>query len=193
MKSRLVLKTMALAATLFLSGCFVTSQQKPLQQGPVNDETLMGDWRALDDESGKPLNTFLHIQRPDEKAPLRVVFAEDDDYAIYDLTTTQAGTRKVFSLKAIGPAEAQEETDGGFLLGYYEFAGKELRFHLLDAEAVSKLIRAGKLDGVPGAKEYDKARLTGASADITRFLASAEGWNARVKDASRLRRIQPEE
>lgn len=192
MKTRLVMPSLALAATLFLTGCFVTSDQKPLQQGPVNDEALVGDWRAVDAESGKLLNAFIHIQKTDEAAPLRVVFVEDDDYAIYELVTTQAGTRKVFTLKAMEPEEARKELAGGYMLAYYEVGGDELRFHLLDAEKVNALIRKGKLSGTAGTKEYDAARLSGPSADITKFLASVEGWNTRTDEPARMRRMHPE-
>jgi hypothetical protein len=192
-KPRLVLQACALAAALFLGGCFVTSNQKPLQIGPVNDETLVGDWRAVDTDSGKLLNSFIHIQKSEQGAPLRVVYVEDDDYAIYEMTTTRAGSRKVFALKAMNPDKAREEIGSGFLLGYYELAGEELQFHMLDAETVSALIQAGRISGIPAKRDYERAQLTGTPEDITRFLASDEGWKGRVEEASRMRRMRPEE
>lgn len=192
-KPRLVLQACALAAALFLGGCFVTSNQKPLQIGPVNDEALAGDWRAVDTESGKLLNSFIHIQKTEQGAPLRIVYVEDDDYAIYEMTMTRAGSRKVFALKAMNPDKAREEIGSGFLLGYYELAGEELQFHMLDAETVSALIRAGLVSGIPAKRDYERAQLTGTPEDITRFLASDEGWKARTEEASRMRRMRPEE
>jgi len=184
--------SLVVTATLFLTGCFVTSDQKPLQQGPVNDEALVGDWRAVDAESGKLLNAFIHIQKTEEAAPLRVVYVEDNDYAIYELATTQAGARKVFAMKALEPEKARKEIGTDYMLGYYDVAGEEVRFHLLDAEKVGALIKQGKLTGTAGAREYDAARLSGPSADITRFLASDAGWSSRTDDPARMRRMRPE-
>ena len=191
-KTRLVIPSLVVAATLFLTGCFVTSDQKPLQQGPVSDEALVGDWRAVDAESGKLLNAFIHIQKTEGADPLRVIYVEDDDYAIYELATTQAGTRKVFAMKALEPEDARKEIGTGYMLGFYEVVGEEVRFHLLDAEKVGELIKQGKLSGTAGAKQYDGARLSGPSADITKFLASNEGWNTRTDDPARMRRMYPE-
>ena len=95
MNARLVMPSLVVAATLFLTGCIVTSDRKPLQQGPVNDEALVGDWRAVDAESGKLLNAFIHIQKIEEAALLRVVSVKDNDYVIHELAATQAGGRKV--------------------------------------------------------------------------------------------------
>lgn len=184
--------SLVVAATLFLTGCFVTSDQKPLQQGPINDEALVGDWRAIDSETGKLLNAFIHIQKTEESAPLRVVYVEDEDYAIYELATTQAGTRKVFTLKALEPEEARKELGSGYTLFFYDIAGEEVRFHFLDAQKVGALIKQGKLSGTPGAKEYDAARLSGPSAEITKFLASDVGWSTRTDDPARMRRMRPE-
>ena len=192
-KPRLILQACALAAALFLGGCFVTSDKKPLQVGPVNDEALVGDWRAVDTDNGKLLNSFIHIQKSEQGSPLRVVYVEDDDYAIYEMTTTRAGSRKVFALKAMSPDKAREEIGSSLLLGYYELAGEEIRFHMLDAETVSGLIRAGSVAGIPAKRDYDRAQLTGTSEDITRFLASEAGWKARTEEASRMRRMRPEE
>ena len=78
MNARLVKPSLILAATFFLTGCIVTSDRKPIQQGPVNDDALVGDWRAVDAETGKLENNFIHIQKTEEAAPLRVVWAEKD-------------------------------------------------------------------------------------------------------------------
>ena len=154
---RFTAQVLVLGATLLLGGCFVTASQRPLQQGPVNDETIVGDWRGVEASSGDEQNAFIHIQRPDENGPLRVVFVEGKDYGVYEMTTTQAGSRKVFALRGLAPDDTVKETGGGYMLGYYETRGDELFFYPLDSEAVSNLIRAGKLAGVPGAKTYDSA------------------------------------
>lgn len=188
MKHHGLLQALAIGATAFLAGCFVTTDNPPLQQGPVNDPAIVGDWRSVDESTGKLANAFLHVQRPQDDGPLRVVFVEGKEHSVYTVTTSLAGSRKVFSATRES-ADAEKE----ILLGYYAVEGEELLFHLLASENVSDLIRRGKVAGVPGAKTYDSARLTGSSADIARFLASEEGWNARIQDASRLRRIRPEE
>ena len=64
MKNRLVAQALTLAATLFLAGCYVIADNKPLQQGPQADEAIIGDWRSIDETTGKETNAFLHIQRP---------------------------------------------------------------------------------------------------------------------------------
>jgi hypothetical protein len=181
-------QALAIGATSFLAGCFVTADNPPLQQGPLNDPAIVGDWRSVDESTGKLVNSFLHIQQPEENGPLRVVFVEGKEHNVYTVTTSIAGRHKVFSATS-----ESGDLGTGALLGYYAVEGDELLFHLLASESVSNLIRRGKVAGVPGAKTYDSARLTGSSADIARFLASEEGWNARVQDASRLRRLRPEQ
>ena len=187
---RFMAQVLVLGSTLLLGGCFVTAANRPIQQGPVNDESIVGDWRGVEESSGEEQDAFIHIQRPDENAPLRVVFVEGKDYGVYEMTTTTAGNRKVFALRGLAPEDTVKETGNEYMLGYYETRGNELFFYPLDSETVSNLIRAGKLAGVPGAKTYDSARLTGSPADLTRFLASDEGWAARIGDASRMRRIK---
>jgi hypothetical protein len=188
MIQRLAKKLVALAALTLLGGCFVISDSKPIQVGPINDEAIVGDWRSVDESTGKLLNAFMHIQKIDDQEPLRVIFVEGNDHNVYTLTTSRAGKRKVFAAAPTGP-DAKAE----YLLGYYEVEADALKFHFLDSEKAGKLIAAGKLAGVPGEKAYDSARLTGPSAEITKFLASDDGWNARISDASRLRRMRPEE
>ncbi|MEQ1755171.1 MAG: hypothetical protein ABL973_13680 [Micropepsaceae bacterium] len=180
---------MALSATLFLSGCFVTSRQIPAGQGPINDDAIVGDWRGVDADNGKEESVFVHIQKPDAAKPLRVVFVEEKDYNIYELTTTQTGAHKVFSAKVLGPEKAVQESKGGSFLGYYEVKGNEARFWLLDANKVTTLIKAGKVKGNPGKSKYDFAELTGNPAELASFLASDDGWNARADDPAILRRI----
>jgi len=188
-KNRLVAQALTLAATLFLAGCYVIADNKPLQQGPQADEAIIGDWRSIDETTGKETNAFLHIQRPTDDGPLRLVFVEDKDLSVYTLTTTRAGNRRVFS----AVVELGDDAPKGALLGYYEVEGDDLRFHLMDAEKISALIRAGKVAGIPAAKAYDTARLTASAAELSQFLASEDAWNARVSDASRMRRMRPQE
>ena len=188
MIQRLAVKLLALVAMTLLAGCFVVADNKPLQVGAINDEAIVGDWRSVDESTGKLTNAFMHIQKLDENEPLRVIFVEGKDHNVYTLTTSRAGKRKVFAAAA-----AAQEGQTEYLLGYYEVEADELRFHLIDSENASKLIVAGKYSGIPGAKTYDSARLTGTPAEVTKFLASDDGWNSRIPDASRLRRMRPEE
>lgn len=189
----IILKTahlgLALAAMLFLTGCFVTSRQMPAGTGPISDEALVGDWRAVDADSGKDENVFIHIQKPDANQPLRVILVEDKEYHVYELRTTRVGARNVFSVKIIAPAESLKEGNDGSFLGYYEAKGADLRFYLLDANKVTAAIRAGKVQGRPGKEKYDFAELTGSPADLARFLASDDGWNTRVDEPALMKRL----
>lgn len=180
---------LALGATLLLSGCFVTSRQLPAGQGPINDDAIVGDWRSYDADDRKDEDVFIHIQKPDPAKPLRIVFIEAKEYNIYEMVTTQTGAHKVFSARVLEPKKAVDESHGGSFLGYYEAKGNELRFWLLDADKVSALIKAGKVRGNPGKAKYDFAELTANPVELGRFLASDEGWNARVSEPTLLHRI----
>jgi hypothetical protein len=181
--------SVVLATSLLLSGCFVTSKQMPAGTGPINDDAIVGDWRGLDSDTGKEEQLFIHIQKHDPAQPLRVIFVEDKKYEIYDLRTTQVGNRHVFSAKILEPAEAVKESHGGSFLGYYEAKGDEVDFYLLDAKKVSDLIRQHKVRGNAGKDTFDFAELTGSPAELAAFFASNDGWNARVDNAARLRRL----
>lgn len=178
-------------AALLLSGCFVTSVNLPAGNGPMNDQTLVGDWRGIDADSGKDAEIFIHIQDPDQAKPLRVLFVEGRDYQVYDLRTVIVGSRKVFTAKLVSPPKAGGEVPPGYFLGFYEVKGNEMTFSLLDSEKVGKLISQGKVKGTAGKARYDLAQLTGSPAELSRFLSSPEAWAARVDEPTRLRRLSP--
>jgi hypothetical protein len=186
---RVLSQVLVLGAALFLGGCFVTATNMPAGKGPVDDLALVGSWRGLDSDSGKETDVFIHIQRPTEDKPLRLVYVEGKDYVIYEMSTTRVGSRSVFYATVLAPEEAVSESKGGSYLGFYEVSGMNATFYLLDAEKVSELIRQGKVRGTPGPAKYDIANLTGSPAELATFLASAEGWASRMEDPARLRRI----
>ena len=181
------------AASLFLSGCFVVSTSLPQGSGPINDERLVGDWVGIDTDSGKPSNAYLHFQRYDEQKPLRLVWVEGKDYQIYELITRRVGNRQIFAATHIGPQEGpKDEPDvpNGFFIGYYDVAPNEATFYMLDSEKVSALIKKGRVAGKEAPGKYDIATLTGSPAELARFLASDEAFAARAK-AAKLRRAGP--
>lgn len=186
---RVFSQVLVLGAALFLGGCFVTATNMPAGKGPVDDQALVGNWRGLDSDSGKETDVFIHIQRPEEGKPLRLVYVEGKNFVIYEMSTTRVGNRSVFYATVLAPEEAVSESKGGSYIGYYEVRGMTATFHLLDAEKVSQLIRQGKVRGTPGPAKFDIAKLTGSPAELAAFLASAEGWASRMEDPARLQRI----
>jgi hypothetical protein len=186
---RVFSQVFVLGAALFLGGCFVTATNMPAGKGPVDDPALVGNWRGLDSESGKETDVFIHIQRPEEGKPLRLVYVEGKNFVIYEMSTTRVGNRSVFYATVLEPEEAVSEAKGGSYLGFYEIRGMNATFYLLDAEKVSEHIRQGKVRGTPGPAKYDIAKLTGSPAELATFLASADGWASRMEDPARLRRI----
>ena len=174
---------------VLLSGCFVIAKNVPAGSGPINDDAIVGDWRGVDTDTGKDNDVIIHIQKPDPGKPLRVIFVEARDYHIYDMITTNVGTRKVFAAKMTAPIEPSKPLPQGYFIGYYEVTGSAVTFQLLDAEKTSKLITERRVQGVPGKQKYDFATLTGSPAELARFMASPEAWQARVDDPARLRRL----
>ena len=157
--------------------------------GPINDDSIVGSWRGLDDDSRAEESVFIHIQKPSAEKPLRVVFVEGKDLQIYEMHTTKVGSHNVFAAKATDEGDKAEDIGDGYLIGYYEIKGRDLFFYLLDADKVRGLIKAGKLKGNPGDGKFSLAQLTGSPTEVAAFLASQDGWLARVDEPARLRRL----
>ena len=181
----------SLCAAMFLSGCFVVTNNLPAGSGSINDDRLVGDWRGLDNGDGKDADVYIHFQKPDPNKPLRVVWVEDRSYQIYELTTMHIGAKDVFAAKLIGPQEASKDIPNGYFVGFYEVKGNEAVFHLLDADKVGELIGRGVVKGIKPPAKYDMATLTGSPTDLARFLGSPEAAAAVADEPARLRRLPP--
>jgi hypothetical protein len=194
---RLHAAAVVLAATVLLTGCFVASKNLPDGRGPVADQRLVGAWEGIDDGDHNPTTdaVVLTFQMTSPTRPLQLTWSEDNKRLTYDVYTRQYGAHMGFAARLTGPAEAQkeDETNGGYFLGYYEFtpSGEGLMFYLLDKKKVAPLIASGKLNGDPGKSEYAMSILNGSSSDIGRFLASPEAYAARSEDPAKLRRLPP--
>jgi hypothetical protein len=181
-------------AALVVSGCFVIAKNMPTGTGPAGDPRLIGAWRGFDADDGKDADAFLHFLKPDRDDPLKLVWVEDRNYQLYEVRTMVIGGKNVFAAKLIGPAEALREGEipAGFYLGFYEFKNEgEVKFWLLDAQKIAKLIESGKVKGQKPPGKYDIATLTGSPSELARFLASAEADAARIDEPAMIRRIAP--
>jgi hypothetical protein len=182
----------AMCAALVLSGCFVISQNLPAGSGPIGDPRLVGAWRGFDSDEGKDAEAFLHFLKPDRDEPLKLVWIEDRNYQLYEVSTMVIGGKNVFAAKLIGPAEALKDGDipTGYYLGFYEFASEDkITFALLDSEKVGELIAKGRLKGTQKPGKYEFATLTGSPAELARFLASPEAQAASMSDPATIRRL----
>lgn len=189
---RLVSFAAAVIAALALSGCFVVAKNIPAGAGPQGDERLIGAWQGLDADDKKPADAFLHFQQQGPDSPLRLVWVEDKQYQIYEVTTRQIGPKNIFAVMLTGPEEAmKDEMPKGYFLGFYEFkTPDEVTFQLLDAEKVGELIARGKLKGERKPGKYEMATLTGSPDELARFLASPEADAARVSEPAYMRRLR---
>jgi len=179
-------------AALILSGCYVISNNVPAGSGPINDDRLVGTWQGLDSDDGEPDDVYLHFQKPEPDKPLRIVWVEDKEYQIYELSTMAIGRKNAFAAKLIGPKEAKDkDMPDGYFLGFYEFKGNEAVFRLLDSQKVGELIGRGVVKGIKPPGKYDFATLTGSPDELARFLASPEAAAALVEEPARLRRLTP--
>ena len=184
----------AMLAAFVLTGCFVVSQNLPTGAGPVGDPRLVGAWRGLDSDDGKDADAFLHFLKPDRDDPLRLVWVEDRNYQLYEVTTMVIAGKNVFAAKLIGPEEALKdgEVPTGYYLGFYEFVGEnKVSFGLLDSEKVGELIAKGRVKGTRKPGKWEMATLTGSSAEIAAFLASPDAQAARMSDPATIRRLTP--
>lgn len=193
MTFRHALSLLAVAvAALVLSGCFVVSQNLPKGSGPVGDPRLVGAWRGLDTDDGKEADAFLHFLKPDRDEPLKLVWVEDRNYQLYEVTTLVIGGKNVFAAKLTGPQEALKdgEIPVGYYLGFYEFVGADqVTFALLDSEKIGELIAKGRLKGTRGPGKYEMATLSGSPTELAAFLASPEAQAARMDEPAKLRRL----
>ena len=179
-----------LIAAVTLSGCFVISTNVPAGTGPVSDPRLVGTWRGLEGKDGKEGDAFLHFQRPDDQTkPLRLVWAEDQKYVVYEFISRHVGQRDVFAARATGPADALKDTPNGYFLGFYEVQGDRATFHMLDAEKVGALIAKGKLKGSRPPGKYEMATLTGSPTELAAFLASPDAVAAQSDEPATLHRL----
>lgn len=188
--SQLLSFAVSAVAAVVLSGCFVVSTNMPAGNS-APDERLIGSWRGLDADGNEPADAFLHFQRQGPDVPLRLVWVEDTNYVIYEVTTIKIGAKNVFAAKIVGPAEAmKDETPKGHYLGFYAFkTPDEIVFNLLDAEKVGELIAKGRLKGTRKPGKYEIATLTGSPDELARFLASADADAARTSDPPHIRRL----
>jgi hypothetical protein len=189
--SQLLPFAVSVIAAVVLSGCFVVSTNIPAGAGPEGDERLIGAWQGLDSDDKQPADAFLHFQQQSPDGPLRLVWVEDKQYQIYEVTTRKIGTKNVFAVMLTGPDEAmKDEGPKGYFLGFYTFkTPDEVMFQLLDAEKVGDLIARGKLKGTRKPGKYEMATLTGSPDELARFLASPEADAARVSDPATIRRL----
>jgi hypothetical protein len=178
-----------------LAGCFVASKNLPVGTGPAADQRLAGTWEGIDDGDHNPTTDAVRLtfHLPSSARPLRLIWSEGNKRLTYDVYTQKFGDHLGFAAKLTGPAEAQkeDETNGAYFLGYYEFtpSGDGLMFYLLDKKKVAPLIASGKLQGDPGKSEYAMSILNGSPGEVGRFLASPEGYAARSEDPAKLRRL----
>jgi hypothetical protein len=185
---------LVIAATLTLTGCFVTSIHVPKGTGPVADRRLVGSWQGIDDGDHNPTSddVVLTFRMTTNAKPLQLTWNEGNKRLTYDVYTQKFGRHMGFAARLTGPAEAQreDETKGAFYLGYYEFTSSGgLMFYLLDKKKLSGLIASGTLKGSAGKGENDIAILNGSAREVGRFLASAKGFAARSEDPAFLRRL----
>ena len=183
--------TVALAA-LALAGCFVVAENIPAGQAGI-DNRLVGTWRGLEDEDKKETAAFLSFQKYDDGKPLRLVWVEDRNYQVYDVTTMRIAGRNVFAAKLIAPDEALKEKDMaiGYFIGFYDVKGDRLQFAPLDSEKVGELIKRGKLKGSRGPGKWEMATLTGSPQELAAFLASPDALAAQIEEPAVLRRLTP--
>ena len=185
----------AVLAAFVLTGCFVVSKNMPAGMDTKVDERLIGTWQGIDADGKEPDDVFLHFQKPEENAPLRLIWVEDRNYQVYEVTTGRAGNKNVFAAKIIHPLDkaAEDKLPLGYYLGFYEVAanGTDITFRLLEAEKVGALIKKGVLKGNAPARKYDMAELTGSPAEIAKFLASPDAAAAVSDEPAHLRRLPP--
>lgn len=172
--SRIVLNLAIVAAAVFLSGCYVTSQKLPAGALRI-DERLIGAWQALD-EDGKPEKdaTFLHFVKTADHSPLVLVLIDTRTATNYEMNTIQVGSRTLFAVKPLSSTAPSEKPETGFILGYYDVRGDDLYLSLLDTKKVKDLIDAGKLQGTADSGNYGKVTLTGSPRDLADFFARTD-------------------
>jgi hypothetical protein len=178
-------------AAFVLTGCLVTSKTLPAGSSIIDDR-LVGTWRGVNDD-GKDSDAFLHFMKQAPDKPLRLLWVDDGDYQVYDVTTLVVGKRYVFAAVAAGSAENPPEpvTDdsAGYILGFYEVRDSEASFSLLDSKKVSELISKGVVKGTPSTSASGNAALDGTPEELAKFLASDQGYGARWEEPAKMRRL----
>lgn len=152
----------------------------------VVDARLLGDWDFPPDERDGTewTETVVTVQRVEGKTTLRFISSglhhgqhKEDRYVG---RAVSIGDRSFLSVRSLDP----EVKEPGYLLLQYRFVTPdEVRFSLLDTEAVETEIRAGRLPGqsrmVPppallallGAKPHEEFSVTATAAEMRAYLA----------------------
>ena len=172
--SRIALNLIVVAAAVFLSGCYVATQNLPAGEEFI-DAKLIGAWEALD-ENGKRTadTTFLHFFKNDEGKPLYALIVDDHSATTYEMRSIKLGKRQIFALKPLTSTTHEDKPETNYILGFYEVKGDDLIFNLLDAKKLKALVEANKLKGVAEKSDYGKVTLTGSPQELAAFFANAD-------------------
>src|SRR5262249_41589089 len=97
--SRIMLNIVAVAAAIFLSGCYVATKNFPAGEDKIAPQ-LIGAGQALDSD-GKPSNdaAFPHFVKTGDDKPLTMVFVDDSASTLYEMHSIKVGKRTMFALK----------------------------------------------------------------------------------------------
>lgn len=160
----------AFLAALLLQGCYVVSTVAPKTTG--FDLRLIGFWTGMED--GKPSATVLQFVEGTEKNGPRLVATNPKGVAVLELRTLTLGARHgAFAARSI-MSDGDDSWPDGYVLGFYEFRGKDLWIDTMSSERVGALVDAGKVKGVKGKGQFFDVTLTGSPEEIAAFLASAD-------------------
>jgi hypothetical protein len=191
MLRRAITVILAIATTLMLSGCLVTTKVLPAGVTIV-DHRLIGAWRGINDD-GKESDAFLHFLKQAPDKPLRLVWIEEEEVQMYDVTTLVAGKRHVFAALPVGsllnPPEPSADDMAQYILGFYEMGEKEASFWLLDSTKVGELIAKGVVKGTKSDSAGGDANLTASPEELAKFLASDAAYAARLAEPAKMQRL----
>lgn len=197
MRLRHLYAVIATAASLLLSGCYVSSLVPPATRGAPDDQRLIGTWYGLN-EQGKPVtDAFLHFIKARDGAPMLMLVTGTDEYTVYELHTAQLGANRFFAVRKMHtrdldagrPADKESKQ---FTLGAYDVRGDKLVMRLFNTDKLRAAVAAKRVKGElePEGLGGGGITLTGSPDELARFLASAEA-NAALEESRVLARRLP--
>lgn len=183
-----------IAMSILLSGCFVYAVAPPAPNGPTVDENLVGAWYGINEKGEVVPNAFLHIIKPKDGGPMRLVATETDDHSVYDLHIAQASGKRIFAVRKVHPvspagASGPSDESTKYMLGVYEVQRDALVIRVFDTEKMRELVEARKVQGLAPTGAFASVALTGSPADVTRFLGSREAEATLSKPLALARRL----
>ena len=184
---RTVLNLIAIAATVLLAGCDVTTQKLPASTGPVMDAKLVGSWHALNEE-GKPEDTFLHFISAGDNKPLALVLIDSRNWSSYAFTSLLVGKRQMFAAKQTGAM--REKLEPNYILGFYEVKGDTIEFSLINPDTMRDAIKAHQIKGRLDKGQSDKVILSASPQELAAYFANTDMAKLVMEHMSKAQRIK---